>query len=53
MLGFSPEPMRLPAIGVLLAAEITEYLDSTKGLGAALMTGFGRRSTLEAIDVRV
>ena len=53
LLGVAPEPLRMAAFGVLVAGVIAEFLVWTIGLGAALMTGLGRRNTFDAIDVHV
>jgi len=45
LLGVAPEPLRLAAFGVLVAGAIAEFLIWTIGLGATLMTGFGRWNT--------
>jgi len=42
MLGVAPEPLRLAAFAVLTAGVVAEFLVWTIGLGATLMTGFGR-----------
>jgi hypothetical protein len=44
LLGVAPEPLRLAAFAVLIAGITIEFLVWTVGLGAALMTGFGRRN---------
>ncbi|HTM29800.1 MAG TPA: hypothetical protein VL263_00770 [Vicinamibacterales bacterium] len=53
LLGVAPAPLRMAAFGVLVAGVIAEFLVWTIGLGAALMTGLGRRNTFDAIDVHV
>ena len=53
LLGVAPEPLRMAAFGVHVAGVIAEFLVRTIGLGAALMTGLGRRNTFDAIDVHV
>lgn len=45
LLGVAPEPLRLAAFGVLVAGAMAEFLIWTIGLGATLMTGFGRWNT--------
>jgi hypothetical protein len=45
LLGVAPEPVRLAAFAVLVAGVTFEFLIWTIGLGAALMTGFGRWNT--------
>jgi hypothetical protein len=54
LLGVAPEPLRLAAFGLLIAGVAIEFVVWTIGLGAALMTGFGRRNTapppLPALD---
>jgi hypothetical protein len=45
VLGVAPEPVRLAAFSVLVAGVIAEFLVWTIGLGATLMTGFGRWNT--------
>jgi hypothetical protein len=42
LLGVAPEPLRLAAFGLLIAGVVAEFLVWTIGLGATLMTGFGR-----------
>jgi hypothetical protein len=44
-LGFGPGPVRALAIGILVAGVAFELIIWTVGLGATLMTGFGRWST--------
>jgi hypothetical protein len=46
MIGVAPEPMRWAALGLLAAGIIVEFVVWTMGLGATLMTGFGRWSTV-------
>jgi hypothetical protein len=46
MLGLAPEPMQWAAFGVLAFGVALEFIVWTIGLGAALMTGFGRWSTV-------
>jgi hypothetical protein len=54
LLGIAPEPLRMAAFGVLVAGVIAEFLVWTIGLGATLMTGFGRRNTAPPpLDVAV
>lgn len=43
-LGVAPEPLRVAAFGLLIAGALLEFAVWTMGLGATLMTGFGRRS---------
>jgi hypothetical protein len=50
MLGVAPEPLRLAAFAVLTAGVLAEFLAWTIGLGAALMTGFGRWNTQPPLD---
>jgi hypothetical protein len=45
VLGFAPYPLRTGAFALLTAGVIFEYIMWTIGLGATLMTGFGRWST--------
>jgi hypothetical protein len=45
LLGVAPEPLRLAAFAVLAAGVAAEFLVWTIGLGATLMTGFGRWNT--------
>lgn len=45
-LGVAPEPLRFAAFTVLVAGILIEFIVWTMGLGATLMTGFGRRSTV-------
>jgi hypothetical protein len=45
LLGVAPEPLRVAAFAVLVAGVAAEFLVWTVGLGAALMTGFGRWNT--------
>jgi hypothetical protein len=42
LLGVGPEPLRVAAFGVLVFGVCLEFLIWTMGLGATLMTGFGR-----------
>jgi hypothetical protein len=42
LLGVAPEPLRVAAFGLLVTGLIIEFLVWTIGLGATLMTGFGR-----------
>ncbi|MGE3276228.1 MAG: hypothetical protein AB7O67_14035 [Vicinamibacterales bacterium] len=42
ILGIAPEPIRWAAFGLLVAGGIFEFVVWTMGLGATLMTGFGR-----------
>ena len=44
-LGIAPEPARLAAFGVLVFGVCLEFVIWTIGLGATLMTGFGRWNT--------
>jgi len=44
-LGVAPEPLRLAAFAALVAGVFAEFLVWTIGLGAALLTGFGRWNT--------
>jgi hypothetical protein len=54
LLGVAPEPLRLAAFGVLIAGAVAEFLVWTIGLGATLMTGFGRwNTTPPPIEMRV
>ncbi len=43
-LGVAPEPLRYAAFGLLVAGVAVEFVVWTIGLGATLMTGFGRRA---------
>jgi hypothetical protein len=43
--GVAPEPMRWAAFGLLAFGLTVEFIVWTIGLGATLMTGFGRWST--------
>ena len=53
LLGVAPEPLRLAGFGVLVAGALVEFLIWTIGLGATLMTGFGRwNTTPPPIEVR-
>jgi hypothetical protein len=45
MLGIGPAPVRAAAFGLLMTGVLIEFVVWTIGLGAALMTGFGRWST--------
>jgi hypothetical protein len=45
LLGVAPEPLRLAAFWMLTAGVLAEFLVWTVGLGATLMTGFGRWNT--------
>lgn len=45
MMGLAPAPLRYAAFGLLLSGVLIEFLIWTIGLGATLMTGFGRWST--------
>lgn len=45
LLGVAPEPLRMAAFAVLIAGVAAEFLVWTIGLGATLMTGFGRWNT--------
>ncbi len=45
IIGIAPAPLRVAAFGLLLTGVLIEYLIWTIGLGATLMTGFGRWST--------
>ncbi len=42
VLGIAPEPLRAVAFSVLMAGAIAEFVVWTIGLGATLLTGFGR-----------
>lgn len=44
--GVAPEPLRLLAFGLLVTGILIEFAVWTMGLGATLMTGFGRRSVV-------
>ncbi|MCA1583754.1 MAG: hypothetical protein LC791_02920 [Acidobacteria bacterium] len=44
-LGVAPEPLRWAALGLLILGVAVEFLVWTMGLGATLMTSFGRRAT--------
>ena len=46
MIGVAPEPLRFAAFGLLMAGVALEFVIWTMGLGAAMMTGFGRWSTV-------
>jgi hypothetical protein len=43
-LGIAPEPLRFAGFTLLVAGLVIEFVVWTMGLGATLMTGFGRRS---------
>jgi hypothetical protein len=45
LMGVAPEPLRLMAVAVLTAGVAAEFVVWTIGLGATLMTGFGRWNT--------
>ena len=45
VLGVAPEPARVAAFGVLVVGVGLEFVIWTIGLGATLMTGFGRWNT--------
>ena len=45
LLGVAPEPLRMAAFAVLITGVIAEFLVWTIGLGATLLTGFGRWNT--------
>jgi hypothetical protein len=45
MVGVAPEPARWAGFGLLTVGLLVEFIVWTIGLGAALMTGFGRWST--------
>jgi hypothetical protein len=45
-LGVAPEPLRWSGFGLLLLGVTLEFIVWTMGLGATLMTGFGRWSTV-------
>jgi hypothetical protein len=45
VIGFGPAPIGAAAFGLLLTGALIEFVIWTTGLGAALMTGFGRWST--------
>jgi hypothetical protein len=45
-MGVAPDPLRWAAFGLLFAGIIIEFIVWTIGLGATLMTGFGRWSTV-------
>jgi hypothetical protein len=47
-LGIAPEPARHAALVLLVAGALIEFIVWTMGLGATLMTGFGRRSMTPA-----
>ena len=46
LLGVVPAPLQFAAFALLLAGVLFEFIVWTTGLGAALMTGFGRWSTV-------
>jgi len=53
MLGVAPAPLQVAAIAVLVAGAVAEFLVWTVGLGATLLTGFGRWNTVPpALDAR-
>jgi hypothetical protein len=45
LLGVAPEPLRMAAFAVLIAGIVAEFLVWTIGLGATILTGFGRWNT--------
>ncbi len=45
LIGLAPDPLRFGAWAVLLTGALIEFIVWTIGLGATLMTGFGRWST--------
>jgi hypothetical protein len=45
MIGVLPDPLRFTGFGLLIAGVVLEFIIWTIGLGATLMTGFGRWST--------
>lgn len=45
-LGVAPEPLRWAAFGLLVTGIVIEFLVWTMGLGATLMTSFGRKATV-------
>lgn len=45
LLGVAPEPLRVAAFAVLIAGIVAEFLVWTIGLGATILTGFGRWNT--------
>lgn len=54
LLGVAPEPLRLAAFGLLVAGAIAEFVVWTIGLGATLLTGFGRWNTAPPpLDARI
>lgn len=54
LLGVAPEPARMAAFGVLVFGVGMEFVIWTIGLGAALMTGFGRWNTAPPpLDARI
>ncbi|MBA3271969.1 MAG: polymer-forming cytoskeletal protein [Acidobacteria bacterium] len=46
MIGVASEPLRFAALWLLMAGVVLEFVIWTMGLGAAMMTGFGRWSTV-------
>jgi hypothetical protein len=46
LIGVTPDPMRTTAFALLATGLAVEFVVWTVGLGAALMTGFGRWSTV-------
>jgi hypothetical protein len=46
MLGITPEPLQWAGLGLLVLGVAMEFIVWTVGLGATLMTGFGRWSTV-------
>jgi hypothetical protein len=46
VIGVAPAPLRYTALAILLAGVLIEFVVWTTGLGATLMTGFGRSSTV-------
>ena len=46
MIGITPAPLRFAAVSLLFAGILLEFVVWTIGLGATLMTGFGRWSTV-------
>lgn len=44
VVGVAPEPLRYAAFGLLVAGAVVEFLVWTIGLGATLMTSFGRQT---------
>lgn len=45
LIGVAPAPIRFAGFGLLMAGALLEFVVWTMGLGATLMTGFGRWST--------